>query len=413
MIRTFFKDSFLYTLANLFTKGIGFVMLPVYLNFLDKVEYGTYDYVFTIGSFIAVIVSLEITQSVLRFSSEAKSHQEKSLYITNGVFFNFVSYTILLIIGLFFIDDLSLFLTGQSDQKLIAFLALISYFVTSTLYMSSIVFRSNLDSKSATISSAFSAAIVAILGFVGLNAFEQSLIVILLSTIIGQLVVVVYNYSKISSYWLNKPNYDVLKKMLLFSSPLVLSSLGVILSTLVDRMVIKELLGFSELAEYGVAARFASIVTLITLGFQSALAPLIYSQLDNPNVKSSIKKLFSIYCCASLIFLAFLFFVSDKFLLVIVGDNYHNSAYVFVLLSCAMLIQSAYVFFPGLSISGKTKILAIVNIAVGFINLLGNYMLVPVLGIEGAAYSTLFCSVLFFLINMFFSEKEFPIFQRF
>lgn len=409
MIRKFFKDSILYTMANIFTKGIGFFMLPFYLNYLNKIEYGVYDYIFTIGGFVSIVVALEITQSVLRFSSEEKCDIEKSKYITNGVFFSFIAYVTCFLLSLLFIDKLSVFITGQSGQYITVILALVSYIVTSMLYMSSIIFRSNLNSKSATLSSAISAAMVAVFSFIGLQLFEQSLIVILLSTISGQLIVIVYNYTKLSRYWLHRPNAAVLKKMLLFSSPLVISSIGVVLSTLVDRMVIKELLGFSELAEYGVAARFASIVTLVTLGFQSALAPLVYSQLDNPNVKFSIRKLFSIYCIVSLIFLVFLFLLSKKIFLIFLGESYLNSAYIFSILSCSMLIHSAYVFFPGLSINGKTKTLATVNILVGIINFLGNCLLVPLLGIEGAAYSTLFCSIAFFITNVFFSEKEFPI----
>ena len=66
MIKRFFKDSLLYSFANLLTKGIGFILLPIYTRIISKEEYGLFDYITAIGLILGVIVSLEITQSIFR-----------------------------------------------------------------------------------------------------------------------------------------------------------------------------------------------------------------------------------------------------------------------------------------------------------------------------------------------------------
>ena len=412
MIRVFLRDSVLYTIANLFTKGIGFVMLPIYIRYLSKDDYCTFDYITAVGAFISVIIALEITQAVLRFASEYKEHTEKSRYIANGVIFNMFCYAFLLLVSWLFIDDVSLFLTGNENEHFIAILAVVNYSATSALYMSTIVYRSLLDSKSSTLSSAASTAMVAIFSVLLLKYFDASLESMLLGSILGQYSIALYNYFKLREYWFYRPNFVILKNMLSFSAPLVLSSIGVIMATLIDRMMVKEMLSYSDLAEYGVAARFASITTILTMGFQSALTPLIYSELDNPKLRYNIQRLFALYAGASIILAATLFVFSVPLVRLVAGENYVNSSLPLSLLAAAVLVQSGYVFFPGLSIKKKTFVLAKINIAVGCLNLVGNFTLIPILGITGAAVSTLFSSFIFFGVNFYLSEKQFPIYKE-
>ncbi|ODS09947.1 oligosaccharide flippase family protein [Vibrio scophthalmi] len=411
MIKQFLRDSFLYTLANLFTKGIGFIMLPLYLSYLNKAEYGVFDYITTVGAFLSIIVTMEITQAVLRFASERIGFEEKNKIISSAVAFHFICYGLFLFFSLIFIEEWSLFLTGDDDNKVISLLALINYAVVATLYMSNIIYRSQLDAKSTTLMSAFSAAIVAILSFVFLNVFDDPVVSLLLASIFGQLFIVLVNYYRLRFFCFSKPDINTIRKLFSFSFPLVLSSLGVVLFTLSDRIMIKELLDYERLAEYGVAARFSSIVTLMTLGFQSALSPLIYNNLKTKGVRNEIKRLFLVYSIFSIFIVSLLYFFSGDFLVIFVGDEYKNIDLVLTVLSLAVLVQSAYVFFPGLSIEGKTKLLALMNISIGLFNILGNFFLIPVLGILGAGFSTLFCAVLYFSLNAFLSEKHFPIFS--
>ena len=67
-----------------------------------------------------------------------------------------------------------------------------------------------------------------------------------------------------------------------------------------------------------------------------------------------------------------------------------------------------YIFSPGIFIAKKTHLVVWINIAGCSFNILLNYFLIPLLGIEGAAISTMLSSIaIFFLYNIIGSRFYF------
>lgn len=410
MIKKFLSDSFLYVIASLFTKGLSFLMLPIYIGYLSITEYGVFDYILTIGTFLGICISLEIAQSVMRFAPESINDLDRhSRYISNGLWFTLFSYLILIIFSSFFLDSLSVYLTGEDYNQQVVFVALVTFMSTALMYYVSVIYRSRLNAKAATMSSAASGFFVAILSLIFIYVFDLGLISLLLAMIIGQCSVVLINIIKLREIIVFKIDYKLLYKMLRFSAPLILSSLGVILSTMVDRIMIKEMLTFDEVAIYGVAARFAALVALLIVGFQSALTPLVYSNLKDKNLKSNLLKLLKGYVLIGSGLVFFLIVFSDLLINVVVGADYKESASLIPIIASAVLLHSAYIFFPGLSIVKKTSVLAVINILAGLSNIALNYLFLPKYGVVGAAYATLISAGLYFSLNAYFSEKNYPL----
>ncbi|HAS6349108.1 TPA: oligosaccharide flippase family protein [Vibrio vulnificus] len=410
MIRRFLKDSALYTLANLFTKGIAFIMLPVYLSYLSKAEYGVLDYITTVGLVLGVVVALEIAQAVIRFSSEAENDiNAKAKYINAGLIFTLGCYSVLMILVHLNLGSIALFLTEDPKNYKIASLSVFSYFALAIMYLTTVIYRSNLNAKAATLSSAIAAALTSLITYLLLSQFSMGLEGVLWGVIIGQFSVAIINLFNLRTFWLITPSWVKLKEMLKFSSPLVISSLGVVFATFADRLMIKEMLDFAELGEYSVAARLAAGVTLLTVGFQSALAPLIYSQLNNPDTPRNLKKLFRYYAILGLVFILVTILISDPLIQLLAGEGYSKAPNILVVLCASIVLSSGYLFFPGLSVAKKTHVLAGVNVFSGVVNLILNLIFIPQFGIFGAAIATLISAFLSLFLNVVYSERYFPI----
>ncbi|RNF48802.1 hypothetical protein EBI00_13880 [Marinomonas hwangdonensis] len=409
MIKQFFKDSFFYTLSNLFTKGIAFIMLPIYLSYLDKGEYGIFDYISSVGSIFSVVVTLEIAQSVIRFAAEEVNLVEKSKIISNGFFFTLCTYIVFCTVLHLNLEEASVVLTDSPNNKNIASLAAISYMTSGLLYLSVVIYRANLNVGAAVISAAASAAISAIVSFVLLSYYGMGINGILIGLITGQSIVSVVNYFNLRIFLICKPEMNVLKSMIVFSAPLVFSSLGVMLAMFSDRFMIKEMLGFDALGEYGVAAKFAAVVTLLTVGFQSALAPLVYNRFNDPDTPKNLNKLFFYFFLIGFVFIIFSFILSETIITLIAGDGYNKAISILPLLVTSVLLSNGYLFFPGLSIAKKTHILAFLNIFTGVLNLVLNLFLIPIFDVYGAALATMLSALIGFILNVFYSERYYPI----
>jgi O-antigen/teichoic acid export membrane protein len=68
-----------------------------------------------------------------------------------------------------------------------------------------------------------------------------------------------------------------------------------------------------------------------------------------------------------------------------------------------------YIFAPGLGIAKRTGWIAAINIGGAAGNVILNYVLVPHLGIRGAALSTLLGNIAIFGANMIASQRLYPV----
>ncbi|RZQ56293.1 hypothetical protein CWI82_03000 [Pseudidiomarina tainanensis] len=413
IIKKFFSDSMLFVFAIVFTKGIGLLMLPIYVSYLTKTELGMYDYIIAVGSFITVIVALEISQSVIRFGAESSHDKDiQRLYISHGFWFTIICYLVFLSVALLFLDEVSLFLTDSKDNLMLTLLALLAFFTAALSYLSNVIFRSQLKSKLAAYSSFLNASVVATTTILVFKFFDFGVYGVFASLIIGQSIVSTLCFYLIRDSLTFKFQPKILLEMLKFSSPLVVSSISVITLTMVDRIVIRHYMSYDDVAIYGVAAKFASVMVLITIGFQTALSPLIYANSKNEHLKKDLQKLFVLFVfCGVIVYLA-INLLSEFAVALVAGKEYNESAALVPILSVSVLIHAGYIFFPGLVLSKRTVILAFINILSGILNLILNIFLIQKMGVLGAAYATLISSFVYFALNAMFSERYFPIFMN-
>ena len=92
-----FKNIGLLTLSSFATKILVFFLVPLYTNILTTTEYGTYDLFNTTIGVLIPILTLNIQESVMRFSLEKK--YSRNAIITIGAKYLLIS-NIIVIIGL-------------------------------------------------------------------------------------------------------------------------------------------------------------------------------------------------------------------------------------------------------------------------------------------------------------------------
>jgi O-antigen/teichoic acid export membrane protein len=204
-----------------------------------------------------------------------------------------------------------------------------------------------------------------------------------------------------------------LRQMLGFSLPLVFSSVGWVLASYLDRLAIKELLSFEDVAVYGVGFRIAGIVMLLMTGLQGSVSPMIFAHHAAASTPGRVAQMFRLFSALALVLCGGLSVFAPELLWVFATPNYANAAQVTPALSLSLVLARFYIFAPGLWLAKKTLLYAGINIAMGGINLGLNYVLIPYLGITGAATATLLSATATFGLVMFFSQRYYPVQHRF
>ncbi|MGE5457134.1 MAG: lipopolysaccharide biosynthesis protein [Methanococcaceae archaeon] len=409
MIKRFFKDSLIYSLSPLLTRGIQIIMLPVYTRLLTKTEYGMYDILLIVQSFVNVTIAMEITQGFARYYSDASSHEERVLYSSTSFWFVMIMYIAFLILSFILSVPLSYLILGKEYPVEIFQISIISAFGSGIFIYLQNQLRFYLKSKLFAVTSIVFTIVSASSTIILLLLFHAGIMGVFMGLIAG------YAVSIFFSWYFSRSNYRLVfdwqkcREMLSFSVPLIPASIGTIILLYIDRIAIRNLMSFEYVAVFGRAYSFASMINIVLVGFQTALLPLIYQNYRSAETPRHIAKIFRYFTAAATSFIMALSIFSIEALKVFTTPAYFGASNVIPVLSFATLFLSMQIFAPGLQIAKKTGIIAMINISAAVLNTSLCFILIPVYGIMGAGIATLITSLAVFSTNLFYSQKYFHI----
>ena len=367
-------DSIIYTVANILTKAISFIMIPVYTAFLSTKEYGVVDLLIITGSMISVIIGLEIHQAVSRFFPESNNNDK--ITIVSTAFWSIVFlYVFFIICTTPFYSRISVFLFDSTKYKEIVFIAFLSFGFNFIYYYCSSQLKWQLKSKQNLLVSFIYSLIVAIITYFML-LYKYGIMSVFIAQIIASIVCAILSYMYSKEYYAFVFDLSYLKKMISFSLPLVFSVIMAYAMVYADRFIIKYFLSVEDVGIYGIAFRFASVITLLTSGIQTALTPLIYAHYRDENTPGSIAKIFNYFIILSVLLICFLFCFSEHIVRLVANESYIKAATIIPWLSISVLFIGIINFAPGVFIAKKTSYVLYINICSLVLNILLNLVLI-------------------------------------
>ena len=409
MLKIFLKNSLIYTVGHTLTSGIAIFLLPIYTRYLSPSEYGVIDMFMVVAAIINLTIALEITQGIARYYQEGKNDKEKREYTSSAFWFTVLVYLLFISISIFFSDNFTFWLLEDVNKKNLYLLAEFAITTNGIFLFTQKQLRWQIQPKNtvktALVNVVVTASITIYLMVIRDFKVESIFIGQIAGNIVGSLFAIIFARK---SYGFTFCIYKF-KKMISYSTPLVLSGIGVFIALYIDRIAIKDLLGLEKLGIYGVAYRFASVAFLVMAGFQQSLSPLVFKHYKEKKTRSDISKIFNIFVIFSLTVVSGSILFSQELVILFTVKDYYSSAGIIAILVMAVFFSNMYIFAPGISIAKKTKLISLISVIAAIINTILNYTLIPLLGLSGAAYATLISAIITFSLYIFFSRKYYPI----
>ena len=408
MLNLFLKNSFIYIIGNVLIKGSVIFLIPIYTRYLTPLEYGVVDLFVIISTLINLAIPLEIVQSVTRFYQGSDKANQKE-YVSTAFIFTLIMYFIFISISLVFADELTLWLLDNINYKNIYILAIFSISSGGIFYFAQNQLKCQLKAKENILCSIINVFFISIISVLLMIFSDMKVESIFIGQIAGNMIALYF------SIYLAKHSYQFifvfkkLKEMIIFSIPIVLSSLAVFVSLYIDRIIIKDLLGLYEFGVYGLAYKFAMVAGLIMLGFQSSLTPLIYKHYAEKETPTNISNFFDNFVIFALFVLIGSILFSKEIVIFMSTESYYSAENLIPILVMAVFLSNMYIFAPGLVISKNTKIIALISIVCAIINTVLNYILIPYLYLYGAALATLISSLISFFLYLKANNKYYKI----
>jgi O-antigen/teichoic acid export membrane protein len=199
---------------------------------------------------------------------------------------------------------------------------------------------------------------------------------------IGLLIMIWLVRKKISF----KISWHRVSDLLKFGLPLLPATFSTTLLKLADRYIVGSLAGLDQVAVYDVGYKIGSIILILITPFRAAWTPFAFSIAQKPEAPRIYRDVLT-YLTAGCSFLILGVYAFRREIVDIMAPaSYSGAANVVGMVALAQLFYTAYLVFSiGPMIKKQTHQLAWIAVLAGITSLLLNYLLIPVIGIMGAA----------------------------
>jgi len=385
----YFSNSVWLLLEKILRIVVGLFIGVWIIRYLGPDQFGTLSY---IGSFVGIFGSIaSLGVDVILVRELVKTHDRRDELLGTAFGIKLLGATIsiiLLVIGTTFTsnDQYTNFLI-----LIISPLIIFNSFNVVDLYFQSIV--KNKYIVYVNVVSLFISSIIKILLLLNEAPLEFFVYMVLFDSIvvaIGYLIL----YKKLNfSVLLWRFRLNTFKILLKDSWPLIFSGVVISLYMRIDQIMIKEMLDFHAVGQYAAAVRLSEAWYFIPVILGNTLVPAIIKAKSTSEslYYKRLQNFYTFMVWIAIFAAVSITFLSEFIINILYGSSYNEAIAVLVIHVWAGVFLSLGIACGKWYLAENYTIGALKKAILGLsFNLLGNYILIPMYGIQGAAISTLF-----------------------
>lgn len=386
-----FKKYFINTGWLFFGRIIGMTLsffVGVYVaRYLGPANFGLLSYAGSFVGLFAAISTLGLDSILVRELVKDEKRRDELLGTT------FVLKIIGSILVLIIILIAVRFTTNDSFTNLLIFIIAIGT-IFQSFNVINYYFQSKVLSKYTVYAQMFSTILCSVIKLL-LIYFNMGLVYFAMVTLLQSIILVsgyiaMYMKQKLNlSNW--RMNLNLAKRLLSDSWPLILSGIAISIYMKIDQVMIKNMLDAKAVGNYAVAVRLSEVWYFIPVLISSSLFPAIINakKISEKLYYERLQKLYDLMVCSAIGISLPVMLLSNNIIKLLFGIQYQEAvgvlriyvwACVFVFLG---VVNSKY-----LIAENYTKILFLITFTGAIINITLNFILIPKLGINGAAITT-------------------------
>ena len=411
MLRDLIKEGGLYTLVNFLTKGVSLLLLPFYTSYFLPEDYGVIEMFTIFGYFITGIFTLQLNQGLARYVTEPTFKRiDKIEYASTAVWLSalslLISFAVLGLTAPLFID---FFFDSEMVSVRLYVTAIASILVNAVFFFLGVYFRFLRETTIFSVMSFIHALLGILLTWMFVAVFEMGIESIYISYLIITPVLILIQLYLLGYRLKFKIFKNKVSDLIKFSLPMIPLTVATSLMVISDRIFIKYYEDLAQLGIYGIGAKFATIISITVGGFSMAIIPLVLEKHLNEQTKTELKKIFYLFFSVGTFGLLTLSLFAKETIILITNEKYLEAHTVMPYLYCSALFIGLQMFSHGLFIKKKTGQMAIITMIFASVNIGLNFLLIPDMGIVGAAVATLIATIGQQITLFIFSQRHFKV----
>jgi O-antigen/teichoic acid export membrane protein len=405
------SESLIYGLSGIFTKFISIFLVPFYTAVFSPADYGIIGLITNTFILVNILVVLALDNAAHRWFWEHEAEEERRTTINTWAWFQF-GLTLLAGGVLFWGSDfLAVRFLESPDASLYLKINALALPLTSWVTVVTNVLRLQRRAKMTVVYTLSTSLLYIGLNVVFILWLGMGLAGIYYSQLIMAFVGMVWAFFLLRAYiTLPAINQDRLREMLRYSVPFIPAGIAFWIVNLSGTYFLQFFTSTREVGLYQIGTTVATAAALVTNAFQQAWGPFALSIHKAENANQVYAQVLTLYTVGTSAICLLLTLFAPEILQVLTNPRYYDAAWVASILSFNyLLIGLGYIASIGLGIAKKTAPMGfIMTVSAGLI-ILFNFILVPIMGMEGSAVATFGAQAIVPLCLFYRSQKIYPI----
>lgn len=432
LVRKLASETAVYGLSSIVGRMLGFLLAPLYTILLPKHEYGHVTELMSYAAFLMVVFTYRMEIAYFRFGAVEK---DKKLSYSTALLSILISSIVLYAGILFFSRDIADALLYNDHVEYIIYIGMILAFDA----LSEIPFaRLRLENKPWRFAS------IRLIN-IGVNLFFNCFFLIICPAILNyshselmrELILTFYKpgfgvgYILLSQtlasgltvlmlipYYRDIPlqfDWKMWRNMLTYSWPLIIVGFAGVANETLDRALMKWLLPGTQIQNdaqvgiYGACYKLTMILTLFTQAYRYSAEPFFLKQAAEGQSRHIYAQTTKYFLLVASIGLLVTYLYLDIIKLLIAAPYREGIGIIPILLFANLFLGLYYNMSIWYKITDKTIIATYISVFGALITVVGNLILIPMIGYMGAAWSTFACYLSMLVICYVVGQRYYPI----
>jgi O-antigen/teichoic acid export membrane protein len=406
-----FKNFSIYTLSQAINSGLRFILIPYYSSVLSVEDFGKVGVVWIIVPILTILIDMGFASSFCLKFYNLNNQKRKNLF--NSIFLLFIgSFVIWTYIIYLFYGKLEVIFSLNISRSYYIQIAIIG-FTTCSIQFLLTFFKINLQPMKFMIYNTFYTALTIIMLIYFIKFKDLGFIGFIQGTLVCNIVVfIIFFIDYMVSVGISEFNFelDLIKGLLRLGVPIVFGGLISFILNSGDRYVIKQVSNsLNDVGLYTMGYKIGEVFnTFLIMPYLTSINPIIFKDFSHSEEKysNSIIRFIDTYILGTtVLFLGFNSVVPIIYRCFI-NVEYSSSINIVSIVTISYIIFGlGQLLASNLLVKEKISITTVFGIFASVVNIALNYILIPVIGIRGAAVATMIAYFSMFIMYYVYSNK--------
>ncbi len=400
------RHSSIYSLGNILSKLVGFIMIPVYTRFLNTADYGILELLTLTSTLLSMILSVRVSGGMIRYYHEYDSVSDKNRLVSTLLIFASVVAGLAAIVLSMTAEFVSSVVFGTIEYSKYLVFVFISMAFELCVEIAFTYLRVLEKSTHYIAVSLFQLALGLSLNILFIVVLKWGVLAILVSMVVSNgvvcLLLVGYVFRKVKFHF----HVHTMSRLLKFTLPIVPAGILMFVLNMGDRFLLNRLGVLSDVGIYALGYKFGMLLgTFIGSPFLSIWIPKrvdIYKNRENRDEIFPRALVYFVFVL-SVGGLAISLLIKDVLSLIATAEFLPAHRIVPWIVIGYAFYNLFYVVDIGIFVNDKTFWYPIINGVAAAVNVGLNFLLIPMYGAMGAAIVTaisfLICPLMAFIVS--------------